>query len=192
MSQTVILAALVALAFLRVIALVLESVSVRLTTSLKKLLSRQSENEKEEILLKYRTVDDAQASCSKQSFTEFEKDYLLNPVSNELEEKPIPKNVQEYINSFIECALERALERFLPKDVEDVDDVAEYSQHVEDLAVLGEAMELSEMYREKLGLSDKLSMAQIFAKVDEEAQALKVKLAQASKKEEVKNNEENA
>lgn len=124
--------------------------------------------------MKYKT----ESSVKSQEFTPYEKDYVLNPVSNELEEKPISKNVQEYIQSHIDCALERALERFLPKVTAEVDDVEEYTSSVADLAVLGEAMEVAEAYREQFGLSEKFSMADIYAEVDKRAQELKSKLGQ--------------
>lgn len=122
-----------------------------------------------------KTVD---SSSYSQSFTSEEKDYILNPVTNELEEKPIPKNVQDYINSYIDSCLERAIERFLPNNVQDSDVEADYTERVGDLAALGDAMDLAEEYREKFGLPDNYSMAQIYEAVGKSAEALKVKLGE--------------
>lgn len=110
-----------------------------------------------------------------QSFTPYEKDYILNPATNELEEKEVPKNVQEYIQSYVDTCLEKALEKFLPSDKvsEDNDHIVDYSETVQDLAVLGDAMELAEDYREKYGLPDTYSAKQIYDFVNQRAQSLK-------------------
>lgn len=118
----------------------------------------------------------------RQSFTPDEKDYILNPATNELEEKPIPKNVQDYINSHIETCLERVLERFLPQQHSEEDNtIADYTQRVDDLASIGEAMELAEEYRDKFGLPDNYTMSQIYEAVDKSAKSLKDKLSEANK-----------
>lgn len=124
-----------------------------------------------------------------QSFSETVPDYVLNPQSNELEELEVPKNVQVYIQSYIDCALERALERYLPKETDNMeaDPREEYEASVADLAVLGEAMEQAEVYREKFGLSNHASIADIYAEVDKRAQLLKEKIAEKNK--EVKKDE---
>lgn len=126
--------------------------------------------------MKYRNSNSPRSDFS-QSFTEEVKDYILDPVSNELQELPIPKNIQQYIQSFVGSCLERTLERFLPSNVEESNDTyADYTERVEDLSRLGEAMELAEEYREVFHLPDNATMAQIFAAVDKNAQELKSKL----------------
>lgn len=137
--------------------------------------------------MKYRTFETREKKS--QEFTPYRDDYLLNSSTNELEKLPIPKNVQEKIDSYVECALERALERFLPSNVTDVDDVADYTQKVEDLSILGEAMEVAEGYRDELGLPDNYSIAQIYEAVDARAKELKGKLSEIGKKKEDKKDE---
>lgn len=110
-----------------------------------------------------------------QTFSETKKDYILNPATNELEELPLPKNIQDKIQSYIDTCLDSALEKFLPK-VEEVDEYADYTQRIDDLAALGEYMELAEDYRERLGLGDKASVADIYAAVDKSAKELKARL----------------
>lgn len=124
-----------------------------------------------------------------QSFSDTIPDYVLNPQTNELEELEVPKNVQVFIQSYIDCALERALERYLPKETDNMepDPREEYETAVADLAVLGEAMEQAEFYRERFGLSNRASIADIYAEVDKQAQLLKVKIAENNK--EVKQDE---
>lgn len=118
-----------------------------------------------------------------QSFTEEIKDYVLNPQTNELEEVELPKNVQTAIQSYIDSALERALERYLyDQDSAEEDPEEMYVQAVRDLSVLGEAMESAEYYRERYGLDGFASLADIYAKVDEEAQSCKKKINQIEEK----------
>lgn len=134
----------------------------------------------EELKMKYRTIDTREKKS--QSFTPYRDDFLLNSSTGELEKLPIPENVQEKIDSYVECALERALERFLPKNVTESDQIVDYTQSVEDLAVLGDAMEVAEAYREELGLPDNYSLAQIYAAVDARAKELKGQLGELGKK----------
>lgn len=117
-----------------------------------------------------------------QSFSELKKDYMLNPVTNELEEKPLPVNIQDKIQSYIDCALERALERFMPKNVVESDDVADYTDKLADLASMADAFDVAEEYRERYGLSDKMSIAEIYDFVDKEAKSLREKIGQTVKK----------
>ncbi|QXN75027.1 hypothetical protein [Microvirus mar9] len=124
-----------------------------------------------------------------QSFSEIVPDYVLHDTTNELERSPIDKNIQNYIDSFIETALERALQKFtVPNAVED-DTVVDYTQSVDDLASLAEAMEIAENYREKLGLSDTASIADIYSAVDKESVKLKSQLN--NYKERVENEKKN-
>ena len=142
----------------------------------------------------YSTLKERQdnPAAFKQTFTEYEPDYVYNPDTKHLE--PLPdKNVQQYIQSYIECALERALERFMPKNVVNAEDTVEdYGEAVQDLGALGEAMEIAEEYREKLGLPDNYSMAQIYSAVDERAKKIKASLeaSRSPKNEEVKKDDE--
>lgn len=136
--------------------------------------------------VKFKTVDDKQGSVVSQKFTPYEKDYILNPVSNELEEKPIPRNVQDYIQSYIDCALERALEKFLPKDVEESDAVIDYTAKLQELASLGEAMEIAEQYRDEFNLPDTYSMSDIYSFVDKQAKKIKKHIDEANKPKEDK------
>lgn len=125
-----------------------------------------------------------------QSFSEYKKDYVLNSATNELEELPNPVNIQAKIDSYLECALDRVLDRFTPNVVESSDMVREdFQNSVDDLASLGEAMEIAEEWRDRLELPASYSMAQIYAAVDERAQKLKKNLSDFGKKSEAKKDE---
>lgn len=125
-----------------------------------------------------------------QSFSEEITDYILNPVTNELEVSPVPKNIQKYIDSYIDVALDRVLERFLPEQViEDKDDVADYTQMQEDLAYMGDVFELAEDYRDKFGLDNNMSVQDIFRYVGTKSNELGEKLKNIGKKEIVENEE---
>lgn len=141
---------------------------------------------KEVFDLKYRTVDTR--INEKQSFSDFIKDYILNTATNELEELPIPKNVQDKIQSFIGTSLEFALEKFLPK-VKNYDEYCNdlcsvpteviadvYQSRVEDMASIAESMELAEKYRQDFGLPDTATYADIYAAIDKKARELKESL----------------
>lgn len=120
----------------------------------------------------------------RQSFTPYEPQYVLNPVTNNLEAVPGPgRNVQEKIQSYVACALESALERFLPKDVQDDDTVvADYTQRMDDLGLIGEAMEVAEDYRERYNLPDNYSARQIYEFVQKQANDLKGQLTDTVKR----------
>lgn len=148
------------------------------TGSLKK--SVENLSEVFEMKKKYKTVDTVKAK--EQSFSEEIKDYILDPATNELEEKPIPKNIQDYIQSFIECALERALQRFLPENVIEDNSISDYTQKVDDLSSIGEAMEIAENYRERYNLPDNYSLSDIYSFVDKQAKDIKEKLIKKENK----------
>ena len=127
-----------------------------------------------------------------QTFSEEVPDYVLNPVTNELEESPIPKNVQKYIESYLDTALERVIERFLPENVveaEGEDDIADYTQMYEDLAYAGEVFDIAEDYREKFNLPDTMSVQEVFNYVEKMSEDLAERLKNQTNKSEVKNNE---
>lgn len=141
--------------------------------------------------LKFKTYNSAVAKKRHgQSFDEEIDDYILNTSSNELEKLPNKKNIQDIIQSYVDTCLERSLEKFLPNVISEDDDIVhDYDVHVSDLAVLADAMDAAETYREKLGLKPGSSLAEIYEAVDKEAVLLKQKLNE--KKEKLKN-EENA
>lgn len=134
---------------------------------------------KEVFEVKYRTFDTRDKTAPKPTeFSPYVDDYVLNPDTNELEKLPNPKNIQAKIDSYIECALDRSLEKFMPNVVSEIDDVSEqYSRSREDLASVGEAMEIAEEYRDKFGLSDNASIADIYSELDKHSRVLKDKLS---------------
>lgn len=124
----------------------------------------------------YRTVFTRVAPS--QSFSETVPDYRLNPDTNELEELPLPRNIQAKIDSFVESALDRALKRFQPEVSATVDDVAErLDNSTLDLSSMAEAMEIAEQYREQLNLPDNYSMSDIYGAVNKYSSELKNKLS---------------
>ena len=127
-----------------------------------------------------------------QTFSEEVPDYVLNPVTNELEESPIPKNVQKYIESYIDTALDRVIERFLPENVveaEGDDNVVDYTQMFEDLAYAGEVFDIAEDYRDKFNLPDTMSVQDVFNYVEKMSADLAERLKNQINKSEVKDNE---
>lgn len=127
-----------------------------------------------------------------QTFSEEVPDYVLNPVTNELEESPIPKNVQKYIDSYIDTALDRVIERFLPENVveaEGDDNVADYTMMYEDLAYAGEVFDIAEDYRDKFNLPPTMSVQDVFNYVEKMSEEMAERLKNQTNKSEVKDNE---
>lgn len=147
---------------------------------------------KELEIMKFKTANDTCQIVS-QTFSDTIPDYKLNPKTNELERLPIDKNIQAYIDSYIDCALDRILDRFLPAEQPTDQQFVELEQMQLDLAQAGEMFDLAEEYREKFGLSDDLSVSQIFDRVQQEsdklAKDIDVRLKMFEKKEEIKNEE---
>lgn len=127
-----------------------------------------------------------------QTFSEEVPDYVLNPVTNELEESPIPRNVQKYIDSYIDTALDRVIERFLPENVveaEGDDNVADYTQMYEDLAYAGEVFDIAEDYRDRFNLPPTMSVQDVFNYVEKMSEEMAERLKNQTNKSEVEDNE---
>lgn len=127
-----------------------------------------------------------------QTFSEEVPDYVLNAVTNELEESPIPRNVQKYINSYIDTALDRVIERFLPENVveaEGDDNVADYTQMYEDLAYAGEVFDIAEGYRDRFNLPPTMSVQDVFNYVEKMSEEMAERLKNQTNKSEVEDNE---
>lgn len=135
----------------------------------------------EDFEVKFRTPEQARQQSKPQEFSDYVDSYVLNPETNVLEKLETQKNIQAVIQSYADIAVEKALERFLPSQVDtESDPIANYEDSVRDLAVLGEAMETAEYYRDEFGLPDSYSIAQIYAEVDKKAQAYKSAISKAN------------
>lgn len=162
-------------------------VSFFVTLLTKKSVTKSVNSFKEVFDLKTKYLNADTRVRPSQSFSEEVTDYVLNENTNELVVSPLPKNVQDYIDSHIDTALERALERFMePKNVLEEDVVNDFTSSVNDLTYLAEAMEKAEYYREKLGLPDSYSVGQIYSAVDKHAQDLKIKIKEVQNDKEKK------
>lgn len=138
-----------------------------------------------------------------QSFETTRKDYVLNSVTNELEESPIPFDIQKYIQSHASTCLKCALDAFLNPDiiadgdnVTLVDSVGARNDMLEDLSYASEMFDMAETYRDKFGLSDDMSVSDIFAYVqkqaDEMGERLKAQASEVDKQETDKGGQDNA
>lgn len=133
--------------------------------------------------LKYKTYSLHLKNGSKgQEFSELVDDYVLNPETNELEVLPNKKNIQSYIQSYLDTALDKALEKFMPNVVKEVDDVADYQNTVQDLAVLADGMDQAEYYREKFNLPDSYTISQVYEYLEKYSKSLKFKLENSEDK----------
>ena len=163
---------------------------VVMVVQVKKYRIQSKQFKEENNLIKYQTAEQKMAEKREgQKFSNTVTDYILDPVTNELEVSPVPKDVQAYIESYIDVALDRALERFLPKNViADDNNVADYTQHSQDLSVMGEAFDLAEEYRAIYNLGDKMSVSEIYDYVSKEADKMKENLLKYNQKMEVNDN----
>ncbi len=159
-----------------IVIFILAVIAFIVTLFTRKNVSSAVKDFKEVEELKYRTVNKYKSADTVQEFTPYVKDYVLNSQTNVLQELPVPKNVQDYIQSFVDCALERFKDKYLPQNVQESDLVADYASSVSDLSSLADAMETAEYYREKFSLPDNYSMADIYQFVDKQANSLKAKL----------------
>ena len=115
---------------------------------------------KEVDILYHRKIEDAEQAIPSvsQSFSETRPSYVLNESTNELERLPSDEDVQAKIDSILSTALERILDRYLPQDVQESDEIADYAAVRADLSELGEMYERAEEYRERYGLPDAMSV----------------------------------
>lgn len=150
------------------------------TGSLKKAIKQLKEYED---MIKYRTAEKAQVEKRVgQSFSNTVTDYILDPATNELEQSPVPKDVQAQIESYKDVALDRTLERFLPdRVVDDNDHIADYTQKVQDLAVIADAIDLAEEYRTQYNLDPNMSVKDIYKFVNQKSDELKKTLLNQNK-----------
>lgn len=126
-----------------------------------------------------------------QTFSDKIPQYILNPATNELERLEVDKNIQKYIDSYIDCALASLQEKFMPTNVAvDDNNYVDYTQRVDDLGSLGEAMEIAENYREKFNLPDNYTIAQIYDFVDNQAKVIKSRLSSKVKSDNSNDKEE--
>lgn len=141
---------------------------------------------KEVDILYHRKIEDAEQAIPtvEQTFTETRPAYVLNESTNELERLPSDEDFQAKIDSFVSTALNRILDRYLPQDVQESDDIADYASVKSDLSDLGEMYERAEEYRERYGLPDTMSVNDVFAAVQAKADELAKKIAERSVKHE--------
>lgn len=125
----------------------------------------------------------------KQSFTEFEDSYVLDPSSNEIVKLPDQKNVQVVIQSYHSSALDKLLERFVTSEVEEgsqQDLVDRYERATLDLASMADALSAAEEYKEQLGLDPSTSLDDVYKAMEQHSDLLKQRISEFNKQE-VKN-----
>lgn len=170
------------------VALVLYFIQLIRTNSTKKAVNNLKDIYMQK---KYKTAYDNNKVS--QAFSKTVPDYVLNVETNELERSPVDKDLQDYIQSFADVAIQNAIEKFLPKVIEDDDKIADYTSKREDLAVIGEAMDRAEYYREKYNLPSSYSVREVYDFVQKQADELKANLHNVKKsKQEVADNEKKA
>lgn len=125
-----------------------------------------------------------------QKFRSVYPTYELDKKINKLVETGT-RDVQKEINSHRECALDLMLDKFLDRekefkqqyDVVDGDGVVEYKSSTLDLAELGDALELADIYREKYGLPLSSTPQEVFSYVKQKELEINAKIKSLQEKE---------
>lgn len=150
--------------------------------------------------IKFRTANDGVRYNKPSSFDEVVPEYQW---SDELERPVIvgKVNLQEQIQQYADCALDKLIAKYMPEEelpkylgdlartVQFVDDdgiINDEAPDYNDLKVLSDIYDKAEDYREQFGLSDDLSVGEIYKILGEHAgkmgETLKKKLAQFENK----------
>lgn len=123
---------------------------------------------------KFRTANSVEPSNG-QTFDTEKPVYRLNNATGELELSGDKVILQEVVNSCVKTALDHVLDRLLPQ-VEQAKDVVELDLMREDLDYAMDVCNKAEEYRQKLNLSDKLSVEEIYSELAKSAELLKAKI----------------
>ena len=133
--------------------------------------------------MKFKTYDDWHKRDYAQTFSNEKTCYVLDEASGELVPLATKKDLQAEIDSYLSTRLEEVIGKFInthdsPEEVVQAD----YSSSRADLAMLGEAIELADEYRERLHLPANLSVEQVFSEVDKLSDSLKQRLSDVNLK----------
>lgn len=117
-----------------------------------------------------------------QSFKSVVPTYQLDEKTHKLVETGF-RDIQKEIDSYADCALNKMLDKFLNVEdkiseqfnVVDTDEVVETANNF-DLADLGEALEVAEIYREKYGLPLSSTPHEIFAYIKQKEKDVNSKI----------------
>lgn len=132
----------------------------------------------------YRTEKNFDSSkVAGQKFSNLKPVYRLNKATNILELTDEVIDVTEIANSCKDMCMQSVLERFFPTDtIQDVEQKA-VDLMQEDLDSMQETIFIANTYREKFGLSDDLSISQVFDFVKSKSEQLKEDIKKKGEKE---------
>lgn len=131
-------------------------------------------------MIQFKSFKESTSLKKGQTFSYLVEDYIYNSDTKTLSISPNKKDIFAYINSFASSSLDAVLDKY--SNLSDVDtslpvmNRANYS-----LETIAEAFAKAEDYRESRGLSDELSIEDIYREMLKESETLKNNL------EEVKN-----
>lgn len=127
-----------------------------------------------------------------QKFDRLVDEYFYNEATDDVELSPKKRDIYAEIQSHKDCALDRVLERFLPvEDSSEADQIVDYLTVKADLADYAEVIDRAEDYRARFDYpvyqegsqkGQQLSVADIYARVALESEALKKKIVTGGKK----------
>ena len=177
------------LAFLgAIVSAVFAVVNFFRTGSIKKLFSdldiiaKESEEMSRYRLPSYREEDGTRAT---QTFDNKKKTYIYVKSSNSLEESPELVDLQEVMNSFLNDSLDAIIKKYseqlsyVPPVADNTEDyVGQYNDVRNALDYMTEAIEQAEDLREQFGLSDDMSIDQIYKYAQMKSEELKAKITE--------------
>lgn len=167
-----------------VVSLVVAFIVYKRTGNLKK--SIQIMQEVDEKLMKYRMSDYRQenheeVSTTGQTFSNFETQYKYNKNTKMLEELPNKRDIQAEIDSYKNCALDYILEKFLPAGGQIQEVTTRLNKYEDDLFEMSKLSQLAEDYKDRFGLSEDLSIEDVFAEVSKQSDLLKTQIDEYNK-----------
>ena len=131
----------------------------------------------------YREEDGTRAT---QAFDNKKKTYIYVKSSNSLEESPELVDLQEVMNSYLNDSLDAIIKKYseqlayVPPVADNTEDyVGQYNDVRNALDYMTEAIEQAEDLREQFGLSDDMSIDQIYKYAQLKSEELKTKITQA-------------
>lgn len=124
------------------------------------------------------TDDDMSVS---QEFDEYADDYKYIEATGEIVKSPERVNIQEKIDSYRSTALDVLLDKYLGNDDIDAGDTGyvdhDYGRLYNDLADLGECIEIANDYRDRYGLDDNMSVVDVYKFVQGKLDTLNKEIA---------------
>lgn len=126
------------------------------------------------LLMKYKTENYVGEKTKGQSFSNLKPVYRLNKSTGALELTDEYIDIQAEIDSMRDYCLQACLERFEAQYSDDVSEAQnQYDTIIDDIDNVNQIFNIAEQYRDQLGLSDELSIGEVFSAMQKKSGELK-------------------